>query len=303
MLQNAQNYSQRFVDDMTRRGLDDNQRGEDLEAPALKKWSALDDDPDFNELREQYDSKVAGENVPEAQRATNKAALRLKQRDAFTRLYDEAVAQNPEKAPDKDKIYIDALKAGYVDFKNDYTVDQGLQGEAEAAAALTPEKQFAAYATTVAKEVTQATRAERRPIHDPFVSSSPEVLRKWQESNPGKTWDMLSVVQRQQELNRSVQTLKGPDGKFYTPRQATAEVRKWLKTARTNAKSAGPLEPPDKAPATVPVTKAEQASTERPPSPAQQWAGKVLDNAVDYIQEDLSDRNRSTGLRSHARVV
>ena len=98
---------------------------------------------------------------------------------------------------------------------------------------------------------------------------------------------MLSYVQQQQEMVRSVQKIKGPDGKFYTSEQARKYVTGWLKEARKNAKQLGPLEAPDKAPGTVPVTEAEENSTERPPSPAQKWATKVLDGAVDYIQEDL----------------
>ena len=77
------------------------------------------------------------------------AELDLYQRDAYTRLREEAEAANPGKPIDKRRIYIDSLSAGLADYKAKRQIDKGEQSEAEAAAALTPEKQFAAYGATV----------------------------------------------------------------------------------------------------------------------------------------------------------
>lgn len=290
VLQSAQNYSQGFVDDITRRALSNRERDKEYQDPALKRWNSLDDDSDYDDLREQFDNAVInslGSDATEEQGVTAKSQYRLSVRDAYTKLEAEAEAANPGKPIDKERIYIESLKQGLSDFKAKYGQDGDKQADAEAAAALTPDKEFAAYAETVATQVTQATRQNGGRFTIPKSAIRPDVFKKWQERNPRKTWDMLSFPQKQQELVRSVQTIKGPDGKFYTPQQATAQVRKWLKTARENAKTAGSLEAPDRAPSTVPVTEAEENSTERPPTPAQKWATKVLDGAVDYIQEDL----------------
>ena len=290
VIRNARLYSKGFADNIVSRGLSNRERDKEYESAALKKWNALDDDRDYDDLREQYNSDALGslrENAKEGEQVTALAQLRLAQRDAYTKLYAEAELANPNKPPDKEQIYVDSLKQGLADFKAKYKQDGDKQEEAEAAVELTPEKQFVQTGKTVQEEITRATRENAGRFTIPQSAIDPVTFKAWQAENPRKTWDMLSNVQKQQELVRSVQKIKGPDGKFYTSQQARKIVTGWLKESRKNAKKLGPLEPPERAPATVPVTEAEENSTERPPSPAQKWAGKVLNNAVDYVQEDL----------------
>ena len=202
-------------------------------------------------------------------------------RDAYIEIYNEKVAA---KEPiDPLKIYKEAAGRAL-------TKIEERAKASDTAGSGSPAQQLTTYTNDAQAAINKATIANNGKLSIPIEAISPSVRAKLQEQN--KSWESLSDREKGIALASSfkgMQVMQGGKPVVIDDRMARDMAGKILQQAKkTGANSPGPG-----VPQRVPVTEQEeqaaeeQAKVEGYQAPAYKAASKILDNATNYIQEDL----------------
>ena len=274
---------------LARRELESGKTGTSPNKAAFDGYRSMKGDPDNALIDDQFRAQLlenittpknmAGDYTVEARGLLIQAET--DQRDAYIEIYNEKVAAG--EPIDPLKIYKEATGRALTKFRERAKAN-------DTAGSGSPAQQLTTYTNDAQAAINKATIANNGKLSIPIEAISPSVRAKLQEQN--KSWESLSDREKGIALASSfkgMQVMQGGKPVVIDDRMARDMAGKILQQAKkTGANSPGPG-----VPQRVPVTEQEeqaaeeQAKVEGYQAPAYKAASKILDNATNYIQEDL----------------
>ena len=256
-------------------------------AAALKAYASQDQSSVTQEQRDYFKDQILSlPGFTELNKVTSEGykglmeGERLK-RNYFVEIYAEIEAEGGK---------IDPVDVAFKAQNQALAEVQRRQKENNTKGASTPVKQFQEFHSSSQKQLNQAAKSGSGEVVVPYAAISPRQKEKLKEA--GKSWDSLTDQQKQAELTASfVGKFETSNGKpvEITQERAQEISREMMRGARTYAKNSPAPGVPDRVPVTEQEEQAadEQAKAEGYQAPAYKAASKILDNATNYIQEDL----------------